>query len=669
MSDPAAGSTPTGFPFNQEIVWRPTPDVVASTNLMRFMQRHGLGSIQELQERSTADIAWFWDAALKDLDIRFRTPYTDIVSMTDGPQFPEWCVGGRMNIVDNLLDKWLEDDATGSRIALRYESEEGNVLTFTYSDVARQTSRVAEALRKDGFGPGDAIGLFMPMTPELLFAFLGIIKIGGVILPLFSGYGPSAVATRLQDANAVGLFTSNAFPRRGRPVALKAVADEALESCPAVRRVIVHERLPESHVAVVPGRDVRYADYVRDMPETSPTADTAAEDPMMIIYTSGTTGRPKGAVHTHCGFPLKGAQDMYHAMDLKPGEVMYWMSDMGWMMGPWLVFGTMTIGATMVFTDGAPDFPDVDRLWKTVERHGVTHLGLSPVLIRALMPHGTAPLERADLSRLRAVGSTGSPWDPASWNWVFDHVLDRKKPILNYSGGTEISGGIVCGNFLQPLKPCAFSGPVPGMAADVVDENGQPLREAVGELVIRKPWIGMTRGFWNDRQRYLDSYWSRFDDIWLHGDFAAIDRDGCWFILGRSDDTIKVAGKRLGPAEVEAIVNADPMVVESAAIGVPHDVKGQEVGLFVVPEDSFHWPDQDTDEAVEALRSRLQSALIAELGKPLKPAFIRFVRMLPKTRNAKVMRRLIQAVHLDAPLGDISSLEDPRALDAIRDAC
>lgn len=660
----------TGFPFDQHIVWTPDAEQVDASNLTRFMRQHGIDSLSELQRQSTEDIAWFWDAVLKDLDIRFRTPYSEVVRLDRGPAFAEWCVGGRMNIVDNLLDKWLEDPTTASRPALRYESEEGETLVFTYSDVARQTARVAEALRRDGFGPGDAIGLFMPMTPELLFAFLAIIKIGGVILPLFSGYGPSAVATRLRDAEAVALFTSNAFPRRGKPVALKGVADEALTQCPTVRRVIVHERIPETSVSLIPERDVTYDAFVKGMPEVSETEDTSAEDPMMIIYTSGTTGRPKGAVHTHCGFPIKGAQDMYHAMDVKPGDTMYWMSDMGWMMGPWLVFGTMAIGATMVFADGAPDYPDPGRLWRMVEHHGVTHLGLSSVLIRALMSHGPGPVQQADLSCLRAVGSTGSPWDPASWNWTFEHVLGRSKPILNYCGGTEISGGYVCGNFLQPLKPCSFSGPVPGMATDIVNERGVSIREAVGEVVIRKPWIGMTRGFWNDPERYLQSYWNRLPGVWVHGDFAAVDKDGCWFILGRSDDTIKVAGKRLGPAEVEAIVNAHEAVVESAAVGVPHPVKGQEVGLFIVPDEDFPWAEaaRDRSEPIEALRSELNQAVIAELGKPLKPAFVRFTKALPKTRNAKVMRRLIQAVHEGRDLGDTSSLENPDTLDAIRNA-
>ena len=380
----------------------------------------------------------------------------------------------------------------------------------------------------------------------------------------------------------------------------------------------------------------------------------------MIIYTSGTTGEPKGTVHTHCGFPIKAAQDMRQAMDLKRGELMYWMTDMGWMMGPWLVFGTLLNGAAMLFYDGAPDYPDVGKLWRMVEENRVTHLGVSPVLVRALKPHGTSAVQNADLSSLRAVCSTGSPWDPESWFWVFENVLESKKPILNYSGGTEISGGIISGNFFTPMKPCSFSGPIPGMAADVIDEQGRSIRGAVGELVIRGPWIGMTRGFWNDQERYIQSYWSRFRNVWVHGDFAAIDSDGLWYILGRSDDTIKVAGKRLGPAEVEAIINGHDSIRESAAIGAPHEIKGEELVIYCVPE--------SPNLATDSLRCELTQLVIDGLGKPLKPSTILFSTSLPKTRNAKVMRRLIRAVYLTAPPGDTSSLADPDTLDAIRHA-
>ncbi len=647
------------FPFGQKIVWQPNPQWTAESNLQRFMNRCGIPDYDTLYQRSIADIAWFWEAALEDLDIRFYQPYKQIVDLSEGPAFPKWCVGGKMNIIHNCLDKRQETELAG-KIALRWEGEEGTVKTYTYAQLYREVNRCANGLRALGLGKGDAIGLYMPMIPELAVAFLAIIKIGGVILPLFSGYGPSAVSTRLADADARALFTTDGAYRRGKKTPMKAIADEALADAPTVERVIVVERVGLEDAPWQEGRDLRWEDFMAGKPEQAETEQTDAEDVLMIIYTSGTTGRPKGAVHTHCGFPIKSAQDMFHPMDLKRDDVMYWMSDMGWMMGPWEVFGTLLIGATMVFYDGAPDYPQVGRLWEMVERHRISHLGVSPTLIRSLKTHGVEPLQKHDLSSLRMVGSTGSPWDPESWLWLFENVLESRKPIINYSGGTEISGGIVCGNFFKPLKPCAFSGPVVGMDCDVVDEAGRPLRNAVGELVIRQPWIGMTRSFWGDRQRYLDSYWSRWENIWVHGDFAAIDEDGLWYILGRSDDTIKVAGKRLGPAEVEAIVNAHPAVTESAAIAVPHPLKDNEVVVFCVLKTG--------EQPSEELRKEIMERVIAELGKPLKPREIRFAEALPKTRNAKVMRRVIRAAYLGEDPGDVSSLEDPATVEAIRNA-
>ncbi len=404
------------FPFGQKTVWQPRADWIARSNLRAFMDAHGIADYDELMRRSTDDVAWFWDAALKDLDIQFYTPYAAVVDLSGGIQRPAWCVGGAMNIVHNGLDKW-QATPTRDRDALRYEAEEGTVRTLTYGELHREVCRCANALRALGLGKGDAVGLYMPMTPELCIAFLAVIKIGGVILPLFSGYGPSAVATRLNDAGAKALFTADGFFRRGKPVPMKPTADEALAACPTVEHVVVQRRAGLAQTPMQAGRDHWWHDLVPGHADAAETERTAAEDVLMIIYTSGTTGRPKGAVHTHCGFPVKGAQDLYHAMDLKPGECLYWMTDMGWMMGPWLVFGTLCIGATMVFFDGAPDYPDVDRVWQLVADHRVTHLGVSPVLIRALKTHGAEPVRRHDLSGLRAVGSTGSPWDPESWRW------------------------------------------------------------------------------------------------------------------------------------------------------------------------------------------------------------------------------------------------------------
>jgi acetyl-CoA synthetase len=436
---------------------------------------------------------------------------------------------------------------------------------------------------------------------------------------------------------------------------MKAVADEAVAASPSVRHVILVSRIGTT--VAMHTRDRLWSDIVDRQRSECETERTDAEDPLMLIYTSGTTGRPKGAVHTHCGFPIKAAQDMAHGFDVQPGDTMYWVSDIGWMMGPWELFGMALIGGTSVLYDGALDYPGPDRLWALVERHRVNILGVSPTLVRALVKHGEAPVRAHDLSTLRILGSTGEPWNPEPWRWLFDTAGGGRLPIINYSGGTEVSGGLVVGNVITPLKPAAFAGPPPGIAADVVDDQCRPVRNQVGELIVRAPWIGMTRGFWRDPERYEQTYWSRFPGVWVHGDWAAIDDDGLWYILGRSDDTIKIAGKRLGPAEVESVLVEHPAVLEAAAIGVPDEMKGQALVCFCELR-AGHSP-------APALEQELMALVATRLGKPLKPAAVRFVRDLPKTRNAKVMRRVIRAAYLgDAP-GDLSSLENPQAVDEI----
>jgi acetyl-CoA synthetase len=646
------------FTFGGEVVWRPSPEHVARSNLQKFMSQHGLGSFEELMARSTSDVAWFTEAVLKFLDIRFQKHYSSVVDLSRGIQWPQWCVGGQLNIVHNCVDKYYGTEK-GRRLALIYESEEGHIRKLTYNDLYLEVNHCANMLRAHGLKKGDGVGLFMPMMPEIVVALLAIVKIGGIVLPLFSGYGVSAIVSRLNDAEAKALLTADGFFRRGAVVALKPTADEAAKQISTLENIFVVRRA-DNEIDMQAGRDYWWHDEMPMQSQFAALEPTAAEDPLMIIYTSGTTGRPKGAVHTHCGFPVKAAQDMAFGTDVQADDVLYWMTDMGWMMGPWQVFGTTLIGATMFLYDGAPDHPGPDRLWSMVARHQITTLGVSPTLIRALIKFGDDPVKKHDLSSIRAFASTGEPWNPDPWLWLFNVVGEGKRPIINYSGGTEISGGIVMGNPLLPLKPCAFSAPCPGIAADVLDENGNPIRNAVGELVIKAPWIGMTRGFWKDPQRYEETYWSRWPNVWVHGDWAAIDGDGLWYILGRSDDTIKVAGKRLGPAEIESVLVAHPAVAEAAAIAVPDEVKGNEVVGFCVLK-----PGHDPDDA---LREALKEKVAAELGKPLQPREIRFVRDLPKTRNAKVMRRIIRAAFLGHDPGDTSSLENPAAVEEIRKA-
>jgi acetyl-CoA synthetase len=646
------------FLFGGDIVWKPTLEYVKYANLTAFMRIHAIKDFDELMRKSTSDVAWFTDAVLKYLDIQFYEPYSKVVDLSNGIRFPIWCVDGKMNIVHNCVDKY-QSSVMSDQLSVVWEGEEGLKKSLTYKELYKEVNKAANGLRSLGLGKGDAIGLFMPMTPEIVVALLAIAKIGGIVLPLFSGYGAGAIASRLADADAKALFAADGAFRRGKAVEMKSIADEAAAQVLTLKHMIVLKRTGQD-VNMITGRDYWWADLITPQPEIASTEITFAEDPLMIIYTSGTTGKPKGAVHTHCGFPIKAAQDMAFGTDVHTGDIIYWMTDMGWMMGPWQVFGSLLLGATMFLYDGAPDFPAPNRLWKLVEKHRINQLGVSPTLIRSLIPQGDEHFKKHDLSSLKCFASTGEPWNPDPWMWLFEKVGKGRLPIINYSGGTEISGGIVMGNPLLPLKPCAFSAACPGMDADVVDEDGKSIRNAVGELVIKAPWIGMTRGFWRDDQRYLDTYWSRWKNVWVHGDFAAIDNDGLWYILGRSDDTIKIAGKRLGPAEVESILVRHEAIMEAAAIGVPHDVKGSELILFAVTRPGLN--------PTDALRQELNRMVIAEMGKALAPKAILFVSDLPKTRNAKVMRRVIRSAYLGLDLGEISSLVNPQAVDEIRRA-
>jgi len=645
-------------PARDAIAWFPSPDNLNSSRLGTFMRCHGIASYQELLRRAL-DPEWFWRAVVDDLALEWYRPYTAVLDLSRGKPWATWFTGGLFNWVHNGLDRYAHS-SQGDKMALIWEGDGGQVRRFTYLDLWRQTNRLANALRALGVHKGDRVGIYLPMIPESAIAVLACGKVGAIFTPIFSGYGAGAVASRLQDCEARFLITADGFFRRGSEVPMKQVADAAVAQSHSVERVVVC-RHSGGTVDMVGGRDVWLHELVEGQSEECDTERTAAEDPYMIIYTSGTTGRPKGAVHVHCGFPIKGAQDLAHCFDVRESDTVFWHTDLGWMMGPWVISGTLMLGATLVMYEGTPDYPGPDRLWSMVQRHGITVLGLSPAVIRALKPHGVDAVRSHDLASLRVLGSTGEVWDPESWQWFFANAGGGRCPIINYSGGTEVSGGILGCTPLTPLKPCSFSGPVPGMAADVVDESGNSVRGAVGELVVRNVWPGMTRGFWRDPDRYVATYWSRLPDTWVHGDWAEIDADGFWFIRGRSDDTIKVAGKRLGPAEVEAAALAHPSVVMAAAVGVPHAMKGEAVALFVVLRDRA----DETDD----VRAAITGLVAVELGKALRPDAVLFVSELPHTRNAKLLRRLIRSRYIgDANLGDLSSLENPSSLDAIAQA-
>jgi acetyl-CoA synthetase len=609
---------------------------MGQAQLSRFLQFVGLSDFHELHRYSVSHIPEFTDQVLKYLSVRFQKSYSEVLDLSAGVPWARWCVDGVLNIADSCLGHNPE------RPAVIWEGEDGSTETLSYGELAARVSAAGAKLKSLGVQKGDAIAIHLPMLPDTVVALIAAARIGAVAVPLFSGYGPSAIESRLRDVGAKVVITCESFSRRGKPVQALATIKEAVRNCPSVE-----------HVLVV-GPEV----WGSGLSDVEPTS---AEDRLIILYTSGTTGRPKGILHSHCGFPVKAAQDMCFGTDVGPGTRISWVTDIGWMMGPWLIYGALVLGATIVLYDGAPDYPDPGRLWSFCERHKVEVLGISPTLVRALAVHGTKPIQQHDLSSLRIFASTGEPWNPDPWCWLFDSVGQRRIPIINYSGGTEISGGILMGNPLLPSKPCSFPAPCPGIDADVVDENGQSVPTgAVGELVIRKPWIGMARGFLNDPERYLETYWSRWPGIWRHGDWAQRDEDGHWYILGRSDDTLKIAGKRVGPAEVESILVGHHSVVEAAVIGVPHDVKGECMLAFAV---------LTTNAAGSpALADELRSVVADALGKPLKPDGVHFVPALPRTRNNKVMRRVIRAAYLDQDPGDLSALENPSAVEFIRQA-
>lgn len=632
------------------------------TRLARFIERHGYGSLDQLQEDAERDAPLFWDRVVSEVGLEWATPYTQTLDMRDGIMWPRWFVGGRLDLVDNIVGKHARRHP--DKVAVRWEGDAGEERRITYAELAREVDGMAAGLRALGAGEGSRIAIYLPMVPEAAVILLAAAKIGAISVPMFSGYSADSVVQRVQDAAATVLVCANGYFRRGKPVRMLADALAAADACESVRQVVVVDRLGSGpYAGSEQGGHYELRDYATlALTPADPSAVEAfgASDPLMLAYTSGTTGKPKGVVHTYGGFPLKAAQDMVMAFDLREDDTLMWVTDMGWLMGPWMVFGALLLGATIVLCEGTPDYPDAGRLWRIVQRHGVTHLGLSPTLVRLLMGSRDAVPQIGSIDTVRVFGSTGEAWNETPWLWLFETVGQSRRPIVNYSGGTEIGGGILACFPGLPQTACGFNGPIPGMAADVVDAEGKPVRGSVGELVLRQPWPGMTQGFWNDAERYEDTYWSTLPGVWVHGDWASIDSDGDWFVHGRSDDTIKVAGKRLGPTEFESALVSHPLVAEAVAVGVPDAIKGEAVVCFVTLHDK-----RSGQEGWSVWETELSDHVARLLGKPLRPARIHALTQIPKTRNGKILRRVVRNAYIGRPMGDLSSMENPRSIDEV----
>lgn len=625
--------------------WIPPPELIARAQVTQLARELGCADFAALQRFSVDQPEAYWRHLMAFLHIAWSREPTGHVALPDGPAFPDWFPGGALNWVDTIF-AWGHDPVRRDRPAIIAEREDGTVRAITWADMEARVLSFAAGLRARGVQRGDRIGLLMEGGIEAVVTFLGISALGGICVPLFSGFGVDAIVARLSGCGARALVATSGFHRRGRLVDIAALIRE------------VRPRLPALELLIQKGAPAPDAVAWEDV-GAPPTPDLPArmgpDDPLMVIYTSGTTGKPKGAVHTHGSFPLKVAHDAAVHFDIAPDDRFCWPADMGWIAGSLILSCALLRGATLVCYDGAPDFPDWGRMAGLVERHRVTHFGASPTLIRSLagaMPRSVA----ADLSSLRLLVTAGEGIDPEHFLWYQHHIGSDRCPVINYTGGTEVTGGLLGNVPVLPIVPAGFNAISPGVRVDVLDDNGDPVRDQVGELAILAPFVGMTRAFWQDRDRYLETYWSRFPGVWVHGDLAIRRADGVFFLRGRSDDTLKIAGKRLGSAEVEEVLLAMPGVAEAAAIGVEDAAKGQKLVVFIVA----------AKDAPAGIADAVVPQVERHLGRAFRPAAVHLVAELPRTRSLKIMRRVIRNLYSGQPPGDLTALDNPSALPPIR---
>ena len=636
-------------------VWTPGSEELKRSRLMDFVSTVGCDDIASLHDRARRDPVWFWGAATDWLQLDWQAEPSAVADQLTEPHATRWFPDGRLNLADNAVDRWVRR-GRGAEAALLWEDENGTTGSWTFDELLAEVDRVGHGLLETGVRFGDTVGIQLPMVREAVVAQLACAKIGVISVPIFSGFGAGAVAERLRIAGASAHIVANGFDRRGRVISLREQSAQALETVPTLRTTVVVPLVDGPAAPRLPG-EVSWADLGRDSLRDPLTAAPCPTDhPLLIAFTSGTTGAPKGVVLGHAGFAVKAGSDAAFAFDIGPGDVACWITDPGWIMSPITVLGGLITGSAVAVYGGSADFPDAGRLWRVVRDQGITMLGVSPTLIRSLM--GNDIPEVPDLGSLRVFASSGEPWTPEAYGWLFERIGRKKLPVINYSGGTELSGAILSNTTAQPIHPCGFAGPMPGMGADIVDADGMGIGSGLGELALRSPSPGMPLTFWGAHDRYRTTYWTRWEGTWFHGDWVEVDDEGVWYIRGRSDDTLKIAGKRLGPAEVEAVVNGCASVSESAAIGVPDAVKGEALVVFArVPG-----ADGTSAEVAETIAAEV----VRRLGKPLAPKVVHVVDDLPRTRSGKILRRLIRTVYVGDQPGDISSLENPEALDMVR---
>ena len=633
--------------MTKPIIWEAPDSIKKKSKLTQFLKYCNVSNYDDLEKKSFSDPGWLWDNVIKFSDLKFYKPYKKILDETKGAPWSKWCVGGTTNIVLNCVDRHKDKDFFKETF-IYSEREDGRENSITYEEFDKQISKVGNSLKINGFKKGDVIALYMPQFIETYIAYFAILKIGCVVLPLFSGYGSKAVIERLNIAKAKGIFTVEKTFRKGKEIRMFDLVKSDLDQVQSLNKIFL--------LGKDTGKKIFNWENFNNVSEKLNTEEMNSEDPAIIHFTSGTTGKPKGCVYTHVGLVSKMSFDEGVLADFKQNDIHLCMADMGWMVGSKSATIASLHGAKMVIAEGVPDFPDEVRFWKLIEKYKVSWTELSPALIRAQMIKDKKLFKDLNLNSLRIVCTGGEPWTEKPWKWLFEFIGKSKVPIMNSAGGTEVSGSILHCCLHRPFKVGSFNAPIPGMSADILTLDGKKVStDEMGELVMRKSSIGLTKSLWNDDDRYIKNYWSIIKDFWVHGDLASKDKDGHWFLHGRSDDTIKVSGKRIGPSELESVIVKSGKAKEVAAVGIPDENKGSKIILSIV-----------LLENSEEKESYFENLVINDLGKSFKPDKIIFVKDLPKTRNMKIMRRVIKSCLAKEDPGDISTLLNPESVEEIR---
>ena len=630
----------------------PTQNQVEESNIFRFMQKHGLSSLSELSKKAKDELEWFWQEVDKDIGVVWDSPYSQILDSSNGIAHSKWFVNGKTNIYKSTVEKFIK--LNPEKIAYHFVSEDGTTSKLTYQELDNKVSKLANGLKSLGVKKGDVVAIYLPMIQEAILAILASAKIGAVQTVIFSGYSTESLHIRLQDCNAKVLFVSDGFSRKGKPISQKDTMQKAIQDTHVEKTIVVKYKGVDKYEN---SENIVYYDELTESQNSDcPTEIMDSEDPLFILYTSGTTGKPKGVVHVHGGFSVFAGHQAAYLIDLQAQDVLFWPADIGWITGlVWNVYGLLIMGASSVIYDGALDFPKSDRVWRILSEYNATIFGISPTATRLFKKNNEEPLQNFSLDKIKNIPTTGEPLDEDSWWWLFDKVGNKKIPIMNLSGGTEIGGAMLSVFPGMKLKPSTVGIPVPGMNLDVVDDDGNSVKNKNGYLIIRSPWPGMTRGLLNDNERFIETYWSRFDDIWFHGDYVFVDEDDLWYMRGRTDDVINVSGHRMSTAEIEHTVISHEKISDAASIAIPDDITGEAIVVFFVADNK---DDSNLEQTVSDFISQ-------KIGKVAKPKFVFQLTDLPKTRTGKIMRRLLKSKLLGKELGDLSSLENPQILDEV----